>query len=43
MDEVWKIIDIEKLDDDEVLSLSKRGFNDPETLQKPRYLLYLMI
>ena len=29
--------DIEKLDDEEVLLLSKWGFNDPEFLQKPRY------
>ena len=28
---------MKKLEDDEILLLSKRGFNDPETLQKPRY------
>jgi hypothetical protein len=32
-----KLEDIEKLDDEEVLLLSKRGFNDPEMLPKPRY------
>jgi hypothetical protein len=32
-----KIEDIEKLDDEEVLLLSKWGFNDPEMLPKPRY------
>ena len=37
MEEIWKLKDIEKLEDDEILLLSKRGFNDPETLQKPRF------
>jgi hypothetical protein len=32
-----KLEDIEKLEDDEILLLSKRGFDDPETLQKPRF------
>ena len=32
-----KLEDIDKLDDEDVLLLSRRGFTDPEELQKPRY------
>ena len=32
-----KLEDIDKLEDDDVLLLSKWGFNDPEMLPKPRY------
>jgi hypothetical protein len=38
---VWKkfekLEDLEKLDDEKVLLLSKWGFNDPKMLPKPRY------
>ncbi len=37
MEKIRKIRRHWKLDDEEVLLLSKWGFNDPEMLPKPRY------